>query len=233
MNKLLRAVASVLILVAASPAGAALAVFSDGRIAKIADYRVEGDDIELFVPGGGSYTTSLMLVERIVEDEVPPTPEEAKNLATVETAVSYDLSYRPTRRPLFRTGYDRVIDAECRKINLDASLVSAVIKAESNYDPWARSRKGARGLMQLMPVTARRMGIFRTYDPVANIRGGARYLKELAERFLNKPELMLAAYNAGEEAVDQYGGIPPFRETIQYVRRILKWWTPAARQPSV
>lgn len=214
-------------------AAAALAVFTDGRTAKIADYRVEGDDIEIFLPGGGSYTTSLLLVERILDDEVPPAPDVAAELPTVRSAVSYDLSYQPARKPLFRTDYDPVIDSVCRNLNLDASLVSAVIKAESNYNPYARSRKGARGLMQLMPATALRLGVARAYDPVANIRGGVRYLKQLAERFLNKPELILAAYNAGEDAVDEYGGIPPYRETVEYVRRILRWWTPAAKQPSV
>ena len=220
-------------LLPARRAAAALAVFTDGRAAKIADYRVDGDDIQIFLPGGGSYTTSLLLVERIVDDEVPPAPEVALRLPTADSAVAYDLSYQPARKPLFRSDYDRVIDSTCRRFNLDASFVSAVIKAESNYNPRARSRKGARGLMQLMPSTALRLGIARTYDPIANIRGGVMYLKQLAERFLNKPELVLAAYNAGEDAVDQYGGIPPYRETVEYVRRILRWWTPAAKQPSV
>ncbi len=230
---LLALLPALLLLLPARRGAAALAVFTDGRTARIADYRVEGDEIEIFVPGGGSYTTSLLLVERIVDDEVPPAPDAAKNLPGLRTAAVYDLSYHPARKPLFRSEYDPVIDRECRKFNLDASLVSAVIKAESNYDPRARSRKGARGLMQLMPATALRLGIARSYDPAANIRGGVMYLKQLAERFLNKPELVLAAYNAGEDAVDQYGGIPPFRETVDYVRRILRWWTPAAKSPSV
>lgn len=234
MKRTLLALLSIPIaLLPARRAAAALAVFTDGRTAKIADYRVEGDDIQIFLPGGGSYTTSLLLVERIVDDEVPPAPEVATTLPTAKSAVAYDLSYQAARKPLFQSDYDRVIDSTCRRFNLDASFVSAVIKAESNYNPRARSRKGARGLMQLMPSTAMRLGIARAYDPIANIRGGVMYLKQLAERFLNKPELVLAAYNAGEEAVDQYGGIPPYRETVEYVRRILRWWTPAAKQPSV
>jgi hypothetical protein len=228
---LLVAVSVALLVPAWAPAE--LAVFTDGRMAKISDYRVDGDEIELYVPGGGSYTTSLMLVERIVEDEVPPSPEEVKSLPTIQTAVAYDLSYKPERKPLFQTTYDGVIEEECRKLNLDAALVSAVIKAESNYNPRARSRKGARGLMQLMPATASRMGIHRSFDPASNIRGGVKYLKELADRFLNKPELILAAYNAGEQAVDIYGGIPPYRETVEYVNKILKWWTPGAKHSSV
>jgi hypothetical protein len=231
MKTTIAGLAMMMLVPASSPA--ALAVFSDGRTAKIADYRVEGDDIEIFLPGGGSYTTSLLLVERIVDDEVPPAPEEIKDLPTARTAATYDLSYKPARRPLFQTEYDRVIEAECRKFDVDASFVSAVIKAESNYDPYARSRKGARGLMQLMPSTARRMGIRRTFDPISNIRGGVKYLKELCQRFTNKPELILAAYNAGEQAVDLYGGVPPYRETVEYVKRILRWWSPAPKSPSV
>jgi len=108
-------------------------------------------------------------------------------------------------------------------------MVSAVIKAESNYDPRARSRKGARGLMQLMPLTAARLGVTRSFDPVANIRGGVKYLKQLVARFSARPELVLAAYNAGEDAVESYGGIPPYRETKDYVSRILRWWRPSPK----
>jgi soluble lytic murein transglycosylase len=110
---------------------------------------------------------------------------------------------------------------------VDASLVSALIRAESNYEPRAVSRKGARGLMQLMPATARRLSVAYPFDPVSNVRGGVRYLKELLDRFDHRPELILAAYNAGENAVESYGGVPPYRETVGYVKRILSWWTPA------
>ena len=86
--------------------------------------------------------------------------------------------------------------------------------------------------MQLMPATAKRLGVARPFDPRANIRGGARYLRELADRFDNRPELVLAAYNAGENAVDVHGGVPPYRETVGYVKRILSWWTPAEQSSS-
>jgi soluble lytic murein transglycosylase-like protein len=81
--------------------------------------------------------------------------------------------------------------------------------------------------MQLMPATARRLSLARPFDPVANVRAGVRYLKELLDRFDHRPELVLAAYNAGENAVDSYGGVPPYRETVGYVKKILSWWTPA------
>lgn len=215
----------------AVPAFGKLAIFNDGRVVKVAAYHVDGNDVSLDLPGGGGYTTSIFLVERFVDDEVAAPPAEIKALAP--KALPVDLSYKPVRKPLFSSRYDSIIVAECRKANFDAAFVSAVIKAESNYDPYARSRKGARGLMQLMPSTAARLGVRRTYDPLSNIRGGVLYLKELAGRFENQPTLILAAYNAGEDAVDSYGGVPPYRETVEYVARILKWWSPAALSPSV
>jgi len=213
------------------PASASLAIFNDGRVVKIADYRVSGKDIEITLPGGGGYTTSLLTIERIVDDEVAPAPPE---MDAVKPRKSFpDLSYKPVRNASIHGRYDRLIDEECRKANLDVAFVSAVIRAESNFNPWAVSRKGARGLMQLMPATAARLGVRRIFDPASNIRGGVRYLKELCVRFSNAPELVLAAYNAGEDTVDSYGGMPPYRETVSYVKKILSWWSPAPAAPTV
>jgi hypothetical protein len=215
----------------ARPCRASLAIFNDGRVVKISDYRVKDDDIELFIPGGGSFTTELNLVGRIIDDEIRVSPAEVQALSP--RAKEFNLSYDSARKPLFSTSFDRLIEEEAKRADLDAELVSAVIRAESNFNPRARSRKGARGLMQLMPATAARLGLRRSYDPAANVRAGVRYLKELAKRFGNRPELILAAYNAGEQAVDNYGGVPPYRETVDYVRRILGWWSPAVKTPSV
>ena len=100
-----------------------------------------------------------------------------------------------------------------------------MIRAESNGVPTAVSRKGARGLMQLMPATARRLGVRRPFDPKENIRGGTAYLAELAARFgETRADLVLAAYNAGERAVEEHQGVPPYRETREYVRRVLAFW---------
>ncbi len=109
-----------------------------------------------------------------------------------------------------------------RQHELEAALLHAVIRAESAYNPRAVSPKGAAGLMQLMPATARRLGVADVYDPDQNVRGGARHLKALLQRFDNDLPLTLAAYNAGEGAVLRHGGrIPPYRETRGYVRRVL------------
>ena len=219
------ALIAVFVLAAAAPALAELVIFQEGRVVKAASYRVVGEELEIGLPGGGSYLVDLSRVERIVDDEVavPDVTVQAGN----GEPVAYDLSYREDRKPLFNTPYDKVIAAEAKHYGVDASLVSALIRAESNYQPRAVSRKGARGLMQLMPATANRLSLSHPFDPVANVRAGVRYLKELLDRFDHRPELVLAAYNAGENAVETYGGIPPYRETVGYVKRILSWWTPA------
>jgi len=215
-----------------APARAELVLFREGRVVKAAGYRVVGDELEIDVPGGGSYRVDLDRVDRILDDEVEVDETVTLPLEEPGELAAYDLSYHPSGRPLFGTVYDAIIEAEARRANVDASLVSAVIRAESNFQPRSVSRKGARGLMQLMPATAKRLGVARPFDPRANIRGGAQYLRELADRFDNRPELVLAAYNAGENAVDVYGGMPPYRETVGYVKRILSWWTPAEQSSS-
>lgn len=112
--------------------------------------------------------------------------------------------------------------------DLDPALVLEVVRAESNFNPRARSHKGALGLMQLIPATARRFGVKDPFEPIQNLRGGMAYLRWLLQRFDGDIRLTLAGYNAGEGAVERHGGVPPFAETVQYVRRILARYTGAA-----
>jgi len=206
---------------------AELIVFEDGRVVKAAGYELHGDDLEILLPGGGSYRVDLARIERIVDDEVVVSTVAVEDLRPQPLA-PFDLSFSDARRPLFGTAYDSLIERAAKEQNLDASFVSALIRAESNYEPRAISRKGARGLMQLMPATAKRLSVRKPFDPESNVRGGVRYLRELVDRFGDRPELILAAYNAGEQAVEAYGGVPPYRETLAYVSRIMSWWRPAA-----
>lgn len=119
--------------------------------------------------------------------------------------------------------YAALVEEAARTYQVDAALLHAVISAESGYNPAAVSRKGAVGLMQLMPETARRYGVENSFDPEQNIRGGAKYLSDLLQLFGNNLELAVAAYNAGEKAVISHGySIPPYRETLGYVPKVLK-----------
>jgi hypothetical protein len=118
--------------------------------------------------------------------------------------------------------YDRFINAAAERYQLDIDLIRAVIDAESGFDSYAVSTKGAAGLMQLMPETARELGVGNPFDPEQNIDGGSRYLKGLLDKYDGEIRLALAAYNAGPNAVQRYGGIPPYKETQQYVKRVLR-----------
>lgn len=118
--------------------------------------------------------------------------------------------------------FTQTVERIARQNQLSPKLIHSVIRVESNYDPYAVSPKGALGLMQLIPSTARRFGVSDVFDPADNIQGGARYLKYLLELYKGDNALALAAYNAGEGAVSRYGGVPPFPETRNYVTRVRK-----------
>ena len=120
--------------------------------------------------------------------------------------------------------YDRIIIRAARKHGVDNTLVKAVIRAESDFDRNAVSKKGAQGLMQLMPETAKDLAVKDSFDPHENINAGVRYLKRQLNNFENNVPLALAAYNAGENAVRRYGRIPPYKETRTFVDRVLRYW---------
>jgi soluble lytic murein transglycosylase-like protein len=117
---------------------------------------------------------------------------------------------------------NQVIAAASGRYRLDPDLVNSVIRAESGFNVRAVSRKGAQGLMQLMPGTASKLGVPNAFDPEANVEGGTRYLRELLERYNFDLVKALAAYNAGPHRVEQYGGVPPYYETRAYVARIVR-----------
>lgn len=122
--------------------------------------------------------------------------------------------------PLNRSAFDVEIQAAAEVFAVDGALIRAIIHAESAYQPDALSPKGAQGLMQLMPATQKELQVVDVFDPISNIEGGTLYLSRLLDQFNQNVEFAAAAYNAGPGAVRQYGGVPPYRETKEYVRRV-------------
>ena len=121
-----------------------------------------------------------------------------------------------TRKP-----YDYIVVSVAQEHRVPPELVHSIIKAESNYDPWAISSKGAMGLMQLMPLTATQYKVMNVFDPKQNIVGGVKYLVDLIKLYDGDTKHVLAAYNAGQEAIKRYGGIPPYRETRNYIKKVM------------
>ena len=216
--------ATALVLLAASSARAELVFFSTGRVMSVAGHRVEGDRLVLLPRDGGEIELPASVVARIEPDEVPyPEPRgstEDSSAPRVAAEASPDNSAQSANLQSDQHVYDPIIERASAAHGVDAKLVRAVIQVESGYEASARSQKGAMGLMQLMPETARQYAVADPYDPASNIEAGITHLKSLLDRF--PLQLALAAYNAGEATVERFRGIPPYQETRDYVARILQ-----------
>ncbi len=196
---------SLAVLVAGSPATAKIYAYTDNqgriRIQDLPDR--EGTELALpriGVPTSGGATSAV-------------TPRRA---ATVSRSASRSARFDPET---FRASVKEAAATH----KLSESLIFAVMRAESNFNPYAVSSAGAQGLMQLIPSTARLVGVVNSFDPHQNIHGGAKYLRMMLDRF-GRVDLALAAYNAGPQAVERYGGIPPFAETLGYVPRVMRYY---------
>jgi hypothetical protein len=157
----------------------------------------------------------------------------ALNLEDIEYFVArkvYIPKYDFPSNPITEEDFYPIIAATAQQHEVDPSIVKAIIMAESNYNPKAVSNKGARGLMQLMPKTARELGVKNSFDPVQNIDGGVRYFKMLLDRYKGNVKLALAAYNAGSGKVQAYNGIPPYKATRIYIKKVLKYQKYYTRQ---
>jgi hypothetical protein len=206
---------AVALLLSAVPASAEIAVLTSGRTLSIKSHRFEGDNIILKMRDGGEVTCDKSLVEKVVPDEIPYVEPKVEVAEQTEAAAPAASALSGGDTP-----YGEIITTMAQAHGVDPMLVQALIQVESNYRPTARSQKGAMGLMQLMPSTARQYNVRNPYDPKANITAGVKHLKSLIDRYRGV-ELALAAYNAGEAAVKKFNGMPPYRETRNYVTRIL------------
>jgi len=147
-----------------------------------------------------------------------PTSNEHEYKVYIKERTSVSRNFYATNK------YDHFITDAAKQTGVDSHLLKAMIKAESDFDPRAVSRKGAMGLMQIMPENFKMLDLKNPFDPWQNIRAGAQYFQKLYERFNGKLALSLAAYNAGPTAVDRYKRIPPYQETEEYVRRVLRYY---------
>lgn len=195
-------------------------------------------------PAGANF--ALLLAELLVAQEQAAldggtnqgTDSEAwlanlNSLAAVSAAPAAQVAAKPSINQVaanfqaskdnYSQGYDQLISDTAGRYGIDPTLVKAVVKAESDFNPNATSPVGARGLMQLMPSTGAAMGAGNLYDPAQNIEAGVKYLKQLLDHYQGNEQLAVAAYNAGPGAVDAHGGVPPYQETRQYVANVLAY----------
>jgi len=203
------------------PAGE-YAVLTTGVRLRAERHVIDGENTFLYDREGGYSRIPTILVERFESDEGVPAAGEPHPLAQPQPATTAD--------PM-----GALIDQAASRHGVDPVLVRSVIRWESAYHPQAVSSKGALGLMQLMPGTARELGVSRPFDPAQNIDGGTAYLRQLLDRYAgsgNWLERALAAYNAGPAVVDRHGGLPPYRETVDFVSRVSRAMLgPESRQP--
>src|SRR5262245_55889117 len=203
------------------PARAEIVFFNNGRNMSIESHRADGDTVVMQMRGGGEMTMDASQIASIEPDEVPhPAPAPVAEPAVLPAAVS-SLPAVPAVRIEPPPRLDRIIDRVAKEQGVDATLVKAVIQVESRFEPRARSSAGAVGLMQVMPQTAKQYGVTgrRLIDPRANVEAGIKHLKSLMDHL--PLHLALAAYNAGEGAVQRFQGVPPYPETQKYVSTIL------------
>ncbi len=201
-------------LVAPRPASADIVRLTTGATLSVKSAVADGDTMVMVLRSGGEMRAPKSLVAEVLPDEV----------LHADAATTFTLpAYEP---PKVATTVDELVDQLSEQFGVPTALAHAVIRVESNYQTDAVSRKGAMGLMQLMPATARQYAVDDPFDPVQNLTAGLQHLRSLLDRYDNKTSSALAAYNAGEGAVARYGGIPPYRETQEYVRRILSLVNP-------
>jgi len=204
-------VAALTLGICSQAARAEYVVLKSGQRLVVTGYQLVGGTYKLQLSGGSAEVPAAQIVAIEPEEIFHSTPKPA----------------------LTDIPYGAFISSAAEHHGVDADLIVSVITAESKFNPKAISRKNARGLMQLLPETAARLGVKNIFDPQENIEAGTKYLRELLDRYDNNLILTLAAYNAGPQRIDQFKTVPPYRETISYVRRVQKTYaTRKKSQPS-
>ncbi|HSA07096.1 MAG TPA: lytic transglycosylase domain-containing protein [Candidatus Gastranaerophilales bacterium] len=179
---------------------------------------------------GASFTSAQQRVSQI-ENQIVETTKQLESLKTQAPSKFAEILNQPPTVPLkykladpqkvSRAELQNIVNKVAEKYQVNEKLVTAIIRQESGFNPNAVSKAGAMGLMQLMPGTAKKLGVLNPFSPVQNVEGGVRYIKQMLDKYQGNVILALAAYNAGPGNVDKYGGVPPFKETQNYVKSIL------------
>jgi soluble lytic murein transglycosylase-like protein len=217
---------SVVVLAALPALAADVAVLRNGFTIRYERQQELGGITRLYLTADGKGYTDVPTadIDHFEQDLSPEPAPEAASPEPVKTATGMTIGAagrRPIAAPAARVNLQDVVTSASNTHLIDPDLISSVIHAESNFNPHAVSPKGARGLMQLMPQTASKLGVNNSFDPQANVDGGTKYLRELLELYNWDMVKALAAYNAGPQRVQQYHGVPPYKETRAYVRRII------------
>ena len=191
-----------------------------GRGIKFFQIVVFGTLLTLIAAVSSVYADIFMYIDEngVMHFTNAPTSNEHEYKVYIKERTAVSQNFYSTNK------YDHFISDAARQTGVDSRLLKAMIKAESDFNPRAVSRKGAMGLMQIMPENFKMLNLDNPFDPLQNIRAGARYFQKMYERFNGKLALSLAAYNAGPTAVDRYKRIPPYQETEEYVRRVLRYY---------
>jgi hypothetical protein len=202
-------------------ARAEIVILDNGRFLKASSYEVDGESVRVELANGGKLVMPLLRIDRVIDDEIATHAVEEDRAVERGASTFVYLGFEADDQTP-DTPFGELIFEVAQRRNVNPALVAAIIRAESAFDPDAVSQKGARGLMQLMPATGKRFGLQPNdlFDSELNIEAGVTYLEQLIETYSQDLPLVLAAYNAGEGAVARYRGVPPYRETQEYIRRV-------------
>jgi soluble lytic murein transglycosylase-like protein len=211
----------------AAAAQAELVILTDGEFLKVESYRADATRATLALRDGATISLPLQRIERVLDDEVLPVDPQAPAPSVGPVAAVIPIRF-DGQEPIPEVPFGAFLYDAAKRHDVHPRIVVELARAESNFRPTAVSYKGAVGLLQIMPATGRRFGLNRAelFDPKKNLDAGVRYLAWLLQRFEGDLSKALAGYNAGEGAVERFAGIPPYRETQRYVKKILAGLAP-------